>query len=287
MTASHSQARFDHLVKFDVFRFIRDHGIEYGFTEPTLAPPDLEALSLLVRSRVGHNLPLPHQGALKTGRGAPGARGSGEGNPEHQRSGNTQLRAPFETDGERNNAADDAEGSEEAWDLARAFWASLAEVCASALYPKFELGSLAFLRGQRYQPLMDDLTEAPHAQSDELAVHGLSATIFLPNNGGSEHHTRIFAAPVTTSPTRNDKGCRNTDILTWDDMLKQGMEPYLKFKALLAADFQRHEKDPKTNLGHTAIDERNFLMSTKTGRYLTPRTSLDCLLAIAVRSSVA
>ena len=266
---------------------MRDHGIEYGFTEPMLGPPDLEALSLLVLSRVDHNLPLPHQGALKTWRGAPRAKGSGEGDLERQSLGNTQLRALFETDGEQDNAAGDAEGSEDTWDLARAFWASMTEVCSGALYPKFELGSFAFLRGQRYQALMDGLTEAPHRPSNDLVVHGLSTTLFLPRNSVSKHHTSIVAASVTTSPTRNGKGCHDTDFLTWDDMLKQGMRPYLEFKALLAADFQRHEKDPKTNLGHTAIDERNFLMSTKTGRYLTPRTSLDCLLAIAVGSSVA
>lgn len=56
-------AEFPHNVGFDVFRFMRDHNIAYGFTEPEMKKSSLRALSPSIKSFMAQHPDLLHEEA--------------------------------------------------------------------------------------------------------------------------------------------------------------------------------------------------------------------------------
>lgn len=253
---------------------MRDHGIDYGFTESALDWLDLATLSIYLKSFIDHNIHLLHADAKIAYLGAQGSEWAGR---ERERSdADAQMRALFEADDEQDAPKDD-DDKDEAWYLAEAFSAWLVEMCGSTLHPSFELGSLAFLRSPSHQALMDYFEEAPYTPVDEVPVHSLSASMFLPRQSVWNWRRKLHVEPATPTPAPD----REITVFSWDIVNAEALRPFHEHWDMLAADFASREKDPKTNLGHTAIDERNFLMTAPNGRYLRPEECLSCIMAIA------
>lgn len=259
---------------------MRDHQIDYGFTESALDWLSLETLSPHLRSFIDNNLSMLHKDAKISFLGAQGYDAAGR---ERERSDAAALmRALLEADDAEQEATDDTQqdGEEdETWRLAEAFSSWLVEICGSTLHPNFELGSLAFLRSPSHQALLHHFEDAPYTPIDDVPVHSLSASMFLPKQSVWNFRRKLHTEPPAPTPAPD----RDMTVFDWGSITHRVMEAYHAHWDLLAADFASHSKDPKTNLGHTAIDERNFLMTASNGRYLQPEECISCVMAIAGR----
>ncbi|KAI6777676.1 Glycolipid 2-alpha-mannosyltransferase-like protein [Emericellopsis cladophorae] len=139
-------AQFPRPIGFDVFRFMRDNGIAYGFTESAFNYSSLETLSPQIRAFMENNPHLLHQDAdlgwlLNTATRSAAAEGLPETHGENLALG---IEAEYKQKCNRKCLSKDPPTDS----FADAFSAWL-----SNLYPpSFELGSTGFLRGETARP---------------------------------------------------------------------------------------------------------------------------------------
>jgi mannosyltransferase len=275
---------FTHTVNFDVFRFMRDHGISYGFTESAIGRLDLEVLAPQIKSFIEKNPSLLHQDAniawlLKdSGREAgiqrQKARGGIIARPLGDYSHTSNAAESYRgcsgspgTDGKPDRMDDDHTSQ-----LAEAFTAWLVGSCESSLYPAFELGSLAFLRSPGHQALMRHLETSTGTllgtPVDDVPVYSLSASMFLPKQSVWNFRKKILRhATLQPTPTPASSMPAHTP---WhgtpppqDDVavaMAMAMEEQFALWDQLAQDMTRQADGPGLKSGNTVIDERNFVL---------------------------
>lgn len=267
---------------------MRDHGIAYGFTESAIHRLSLETLSPQIRSFVRKNPKLLHEDAnmawlLNRPEGentVRRVRDTGHGKPTVDYNLLTSDRVfegsqyrvihpeadwkqdQFEyADDFKSDIDDDGTGS-----LAEAFTTWLMGFCeGSILYPTFELGSLAFFRSPGHQALMDHLTtlstKLPQSPVDDVPVHSLSASMFLPKQSVWNFRKKMTRyatlqptpAPVPAPMTGHMIPPTRRDVAT-------AMEEQFALWDQLAEDITRQSDSPGLKSGNTVIDERNFAL---------------------------
>lgn len=263
---------------------MRDHGIDYGFSESALDWLNLEPLAPRLRSFIDHNSHLLHQDAKITYVRAQGSDWVVRERERSEADADAQMRSLFEADDEQDTSEHgEAEGEDDTWSLAEGFSAWLAEICGSTLRPNFELGSLAFLRSPSHQALMDYFGQVPDTSIHDVPVHSLSASMFLPKQSVWNFRRKSRAEQATPTAPPNSDANNDPAILGWgcEGIAEDFLGPFHELWNTITSDFVSREKGPKTHLGHTAIDERNFLMTAPNGRYLRPEECLSCVVAIA------
>ncbi|KAH7129991.1 nucleotide-diphospho-sugar transferase [Dactylonectria estremocensis] len=252
---------------FDVFRFLRDTGIEYGFHRDAHAETKLRLLSPQVKSFIDKHPDLLHKEAnvswlfdtpnSETGR--PGLAG--------------QLDDGHSRIDDENDEGDDMISS-----LAEAFTSWLSGIYENSLYPTFEIGSLALFRSPNHAAFFDHLDSAgafyDHSSS-EVPLHTLSASMFLPRQSvwnfskGILRH-RAHQADRPSQPKETPERDINvlgsirpesTGAAGSPDATKEMMARVLAYWEQMARDLERQEAIPGLRSGNTVIDERNFALA--------------------------
>ncbi|KAJ3528224.1 hypothetical protein NM208_g10301 [Fusarium decemcellulare] len=266
-------------VPFDVFRYMRDNNIAYGYNQAILGQASLRSLSPRIKSFVDKHPDLlhedadiswllddnePHQTAMQSNLDSyaedflQDEDNDGLGHPE---SGLSQ------DDGE-DTAYEDDEGT---LSLGENFASWLSGIYGSSLYPTFEIGSLAFFRSHNHLTFFDHLDSAgdfEYRRVEDVPVHTLSASMFLPKRSVGTfltkdmrhfalHAHRPSQPQATPDPDRNadeDSNARSARSMGFRCDFKEAMT------ALLAAwDVMAQYLDiPALLSGHTVIDERTF-----------------------------
>ncbi|KAG6010215.1 hypothetical protein E4U21_007692 [Claviceps maximensis] len=269
---------FTHDVKFDVFRFMRDHNIAYGSNRASLGPTHLTSLSQDVKRFLEKHPDLLHAEAELSW--------LLESSDIHQREElnsrdflKRSYLAPASSDcdwpvvfGSRAVIDEIASAPAEAFTSWLRTFGALSDV------PKFEIGSLGFFRSYSHQVLLEHFDELS-SQHDEglrdMLVPSISASIFLPQKSvwNFRQKDRSLPHPPDSTPepqpklwhlkrnsVRNDarlKPIRYRSSLRNDfDALK---EHFAVWDAIVE-EFDRQEAIPGLRSGNTVIDERNFAL---------------------------
>lgn len=277
-----NQALLNHHLEFDVFRFMRDHNIEYGFTKTFHDWLDLVKISGSVASFIERNAHLLHADAKLGFLGAKGRNSQGE---ESNRSDAFEAQAAlFATDAKQDKPMivdpiyAEVDEDPETLYLADAFSAWLNETRTRKVSLGFEFGSLAFLRGPSHRALMEFFEEAPFTPSDEFPVHSLSASMFLPQRSvWNWRHKSSRARPAAPTPSPNNQF--EVALFDWDTVAETGLALVHDNWELMADDFADPEAQPMPHLGHTSIDERSFLFQAPNGRFLNFEDCISCQVA--------
>lgn len=280
------QVQFTHDINFDVFRFMRDHGIAYGFDKAVLKETNLRELSPRIKAFIEKNPDLLHEDAdvswlldthyadgtssvaanneeeLEPFDGRDTGRAMLEGNPyrpSHSRADWPQIEKPNDDDGDSGS-------------LAEAFTSWLSGIYGSNLYPTFEIGSLAFFRSPNHLALFDHLDSAGdfyYRRVEDVPIHTLSASMFLPRQSvwsfrRRETRNRQPSRPEPTPDPEFDLNGVEADpdnSMTTRGDVKEALEARLAQWELLALDLERQEGIPGLRSGNTVIDERNFALT--------------------------
>ncbi|KAH7261506.1 nucleotide-diphospho-sugar transferase [Fusarium redolens] len=171
-------------IPFDVFRYMRDNGIAYGFNRAVLGQANLYHLSR-VKSFIDKHPELLHKEAditwlIENGTGLAIQSGSSDDSSEGLvDEGSDKLGSRDETAHDSNTKN---EGKGASW-IGGSFATWLSEVYGNSLYPTFDIGSLAFFRSPHHVAFFDHLDSAgdfQYRRVDDVPVHSLSASMFLP-----------------------------------------------------------------------------------------------------------
>ncbi|EWG42473.1 hypothetical protein FVEG_04266 [Fusarium verticillioides 7600] len=160
-------------IPFDVFRYMRDNGIAYGFNRAVLGQANLYQLSR-VKSFIDKHPELLHEEADITWLIENGA-----GLAIQSSSSYDSCEGSDETAHDRNTK-NEGEGASR---IGGSFATWLSEVYGSSLYPTFDIGSLAFFRSPHHAAFFHHLDSAgdfQYRRIDAVPVHSLSASMFLP-----------------------------------------------------------------------------------------------------------
>ncbi|KAF7544060.1 hypothetical protein G7046_g9865 [Stylonectria norvegica] len=223
-------AQFNHDVQFDVFRFMRDNGIAYGFNKAKLDERNLRALSPQIRSFMDKYPNLLHEEAdvswfLDTP-STEATSNPGEDSREYfgnddedysiQIDTDDRLRKRIIREGSPSRVSrlpkadlqqDVGQDKVEAMDkedvdtgsLADAFTSWLSGIYESSPSPTFEIGSLAFFRSPSHLAFFDHLDSAGefyYKRAKSVPVHTLSASMFLPRQSVWNFRTRESRYPA-------------------------------------------------------------------------------------------
>ncbi|PTB65529.1 glycosyltransferase family 15 protein [Trichoderma citrinoviride] len=238
-------AQFTHDITFDVFRFMRDHEIAYGFNEALLDKDEIRTHSQPVRSFIDKHPDLLHADAdlswLLDSNDAPlGATSQGN-----------WSRGPDSKDGGWTEEDD--------------------------MPPTFDIGALSFFRSQGHQDLVNHLDAAGDFSSQplrDMAVPTISASMFLPQKSVWNYRKREFRHLHRPSPpAHTQKPKLKTFDFNAGFNLKarnrqernpgESMAERFALWNLMAQDLSRQDAIPGLQSGHTVIDERNFSMSQR------------------------
>ena len=150
--------------------------------------------------------------------------------------------------------------------------------------PKFEIGSLAFLRSHSHQVLLEHFDRLGSHQNSELGdllVPTISASMFLPQKSvwnfrqkDRSHATRPRPAESTPEPrlklwhrmkraVRNDSYAKSAKQRSGSlkGAYSCGLQERFALWNMIAEDFGRQESIPGLQSGNTVVDERNFVPS--------------------------
>ncbi|KAF4344512.1 mannosyltransferase [Fusarium beomiforme] len=181
-------------IPFDVFRFMRDNGIAYGFNRDVLGQANLYHLSR-IKSFIDKHPELLHKEAditwlIENDTGLAIQSSSSDDSFEGLvDEGSDKLRSRDETVHD-NDTKDEAE--EANW-IGGSFATWLSQVYGNSLYPTFDIGSLAFFRSPHHIAFFDHLDRAgdfQYRRIDDVPVHSLSASMFLPRESVWNFHTK-------------------------------------------------------------------------------------------------
>ncbi|EHK26818.1 glycosyltransferase family 15 protein [Trichoderma virens Gv29-8] len=260
-------AQFTHDITFDVFRFMRDHEIAYGFNEALLDKDEIRTHSEPVISFIDKHPDLLHADAdlswLLDCNDGPIA---------------VKIRS----------------NSPEGRDIVGSSWTDLISLMMQGrlegMSPTFDIGSLSFFRSQSHQDLFHHLDAAGDLYYSQplrdMAVPTISASMFLPQKSVWNYRKRDVRHTYRPSPpeyTQKPKlkafehnlgfnlrrrnrmvGPRSRDSIRGQERNpEESMAEYFVLWSLVAQDFSRQDAIPGLQSGHTVIDERNFSLSSK------------------------
>ncbi|EGR44673.1 glycosyltransferase family 15 [Trichoderma reesei QM6a] len=247
-------AQFTHDIKFDVFRFMRDHEIAYGFNEALLDKDELRTHSQPVKSFIDKHPDLLHADADLSW-----LLGSNEA-PLGATSPGNWSRGPDSRDRDCG-------------------WSSL---ISSVIHeddtpPAFDIGALSFFRSQGHQDLVNHLDAAGDFYRQplrDMAVPTISASMFLPQKSVWNYRKRDLRHPHRPSPPAytqkpklktyeanagfNLKGSNRQERNPSESMAER-----FALWNLMAQDLSRQDAIPSLRSGNTVIDERNFSIDPK------------------------
>ncbi|KAF5670221.1 mannosyltransferase [Fusarium heterosporum] len=283
-------------IPFDVFRLMRDNGIAYGFNREILGQADLCHLSPRIKSFVDKHPELLHKEAdvswlIQIDAGLTKQSSSlDDGFQDLVDESSDELRS--RDDSTYDSEAKD-EGNETSW-LGGCFASWLNDAYGNSLYPTFELGSLAFFRSSHHVAFFDHLDSAgdfQYRRVDDVPVHSLSASMFLPRESVWNFRTKEVQlceqnrrGPSRPGPSpgggQSINDCDSTDSgdsVDREDGLKAARPLYDTWDDL-AVDFKRQTGVPHLISGNTwmgAKDEYEdtghgfmWLLATLLSRYL-------------------
>ncbi|PHH82332.1 hypothetical protein CDD82_6306 [Ophiocordyceps australis] len=269
-------AQFVDDLDFDVFRVMRDHGCAYGSNKGELEDEPTDGLWRHVEKFIKENPGLLHAEAdISWLLGA--LHGTGQALAQH---GNLVSQ---EMDGLLCNGQHDVD--EDSPSPAEALAAWLGSIYKSSKSATVEIGSLAFLRSQSHQALVEHLDKAGGLYSGAMgdaSTPTLSATMFLPQKsvvlrlGKERRYIRGSVARPDPTPKPKLKMGGNVRFLdtTGNDaaglpcggaheQLMEAMSWWFGTWELVARDFARQDGIPGLRSGNTVIDERNFTLEPK------------------------
>ncbi|KAL7953638.1 glycosyltransferase family 15 protein [Trichoderma compactum] len=259
-------AQFTHDITFDVFRFMRDHEIAYGFNEALLDKDEIRTHSRPVISFIDKHPDLLHADAdlswlLDCNDGSTAATIRGNESGGRHRTGS--------------------------------WWTDLISLMMqgslSRMSPTFDIGSLSFFRSQSHQDLFHHLDAAGDLTSQplrDMAVPTISASMFLPQKSVWNYRKRDARHAYRPSPPEHTQkpklkvfehnlgfnlrgrnrmvGPQSRDgIREQERNPRESMAEYFVLWSLMAQDLSRQDAIPGLQSGHTVIDERNFSLSSK------------------------
>lgn len=286
---SHSQfkqVRFDHHINFDVFRFMQDHGIAYGFPESPSNKNRLDVLSPQIKMFIDKNPAMVHADAdmawllnerdservtQSFGRNAHGpvAREAQTDTVPRTISEASHHRTLYPgADWSQFLSADDSKASH-ASRSAHDDTASLADLFTTWLLDmyegSFELGSLAFFRSPNHKALMNHLHEVNSAQPcspvENVPAHSLSASILLPKQSVWNFRKKMTRhATLPPTPTADPHHIEEQRHPVTDRGAQlfyiEAMRDQLQFWETVVADMYRQSAEPSLLSGFTVIDDR-------------------------------
>ncbi|KAH6609971.1 glycosyltransferase family 15 [Trichoderma cornu-damae] len=257
-------AQFTHEITFDVFRFMRDHEIAYGFNEALLDKDEIRTHSQPVRSFIEKHPDLLHA----------------EADVSWLLGGND---APIEAS-IRGNEPDSFDNTRMAWpDLINL----MIQGSLEGISPTFDIGSLSFFRSQSHQDLFNHLDAIGDFYSRplrDMAVPTISASMFLPQKSvwnyrkrDARHTNRPSPPEYTQKPALKGfelnlgfnlggknrmVGPQHRDTIQEQERNPgESMAERFALWDLMAQDLSRQDAIPGLQSGHTVIDERNFSLS--------------------------
>lgn len=260
-------AQFSRPIGFDVFRFMRDNGIAYGFTESAFDYSSLETLSPQIRSFMENNPHLLHQDAnlgwlLNTATRSATAEGLPETHGEN-------LALGIETEYKQKCNRKCLSKHSPTDSFADAFSAWL-----SNLYPpSFELGSIGFLRGESHQALMSHLEKLDavlqYSPVRDVPILTLSASMFLPKQSVWNFRTKLTgyaaARPTPTPAPLSAVNGRETFPFDGQELAQAAMLEQHELWDQMAVDVTRYSLSPGLISGNTVVDDRTFRFSLMMG----------------------
>ncbi|KAL7920273.1 glycosyltransferase family 15 protein [Trichoderma austrokoningii] len=198
-------AQFTHDITFDVFRFMRDHEIAYGFNEASLDKDELRTHSQSVRNFIDQHPDLLHADAdvswFLGGHGhdasiPPTNRNDGLDSPDDATISWIDLissmiqgglgRLGFVNADWRQGSSNHSDDGEDTASPSEAFASQLSNMYKTGLEgisPTFDIGSLSFFRSKSHQDLFNHLDAIGDFYSRpprDMAVPTMSASMFLP-----------------------------------------------------------------------------------------------------------
>ncbi|KAM0563766.1 hypothetical protein ACHAPJ_001498 [Fusarium lateritium] len=257
-------------IPFDVFRFMRDNGIAYGFNRAILGHTDLHQLSPRIKSFVDKYPELLHEEAdvswlISNDTGvASQSNALDDGFEDLLDEGSDQLRSRDEVI-HGAYAQDDDEGT--SW-LRECFASWLSEIYGNSLYPTFEIGSLAFFRSPHHLAFFNHLDNAgdfQYRRVDDVPVHSLSASMFLPPRSVWNFRTkemqlraqygrganRVESTPGTDTYMDNHDNSDSTGSVKWEGDVQEAKTALLANWDALAQDLNKQGKNPALISGNT------------------------------------
>lgn len=264
---------------------MRDHDVVYGSGKAGLDKALMRSVSAHIQGFIDANPTLVHAeadtswllGTAGQGEAPDGAElGDVEEAEEHLLEPDGRAAAP---DGAANHlqGGDMTEASSPAEALAR--W--LASPHKSSVAPGFEIGSLAFLRSQGHQALLEHLDKAgnlDYGGAGEVSTPTISASIFLPQKSVIRFRKRERRSPSppdsTPEPTllsqaQAARGGSSSIVAVWPvegtqqpgaGDIGEAMAARFAFWELVVEDFGKQGGMPGLRSGNTVIDERNFAL---------------------------
>ncbi|KAH0489723.1 hypothetical protein TgHK011_010140 [Trichoderma gracile] len=286
-------AQFNHDITFDVFRFMRDHEIAYGFNEALLDKDELRTHSQPVKSFIDKHPDLLHADAdlswlLDSNEAPLGVTSQGN-----------WPRGP--DSGERECGWSSLISSVIREVLCRLGFCNTDRQQGMGYGgygddddtpPAFDIGALSFFRSQGHQDLVNHLDLAGDFYRQplrDMAVPTISASMFLPQKSVWNYRKRDLRHSHRPSPpayTQKPKlktfeanvgfnfkgsgrvvGPQRRDSI-WEQEKNPGESMAERFALwnLMAQDFSRQDAIPGLRSGDTVIDERNFSMDPKASR---------------------
>ncbi|KAM0254676.1 hypothetical protein ACHAQJ_006526 [Trichoderma viride] len=195
-------AQFTHDITFDVFRFMRDHEIAYGFNEALLDKEEIRTHSQPVRSFIDKHPDLLHADAEVSwflgGNNALAESTNRNGSLETSDSTSIAwidlissmiqgslsrlgyLNADWQQD---KNKSDDDEDTASPAEAFASWLSNMYKTGLEGISPTFDIGSLSFFRSQSHQDLFNHLDAIGDFYSRplrDMAVPTMSASMFLP-----------------------------------------------------------------------------------------------------------
>ncbi|KAL7941384.1 glycosyltransferase family 15 protein [Trichoderma barbatum] len=248
-------AQFTHDTTFDVFRFMRDHEIAYGFNEALLDKDEIRTHSQPVMSFIDKHPDLLHADA--------------------------DLSWLLGSNGGSIAATSRGNDSSSTWtDL----FSLMIQGSLNRMSPTFDIGSLSFFRSQSHQDLFNHLDATGDFYSQplrDMAVPTISASMFLPQKSvwnyrqRDARHTHRPSPPQHTQKPKLNLGFnlrgrnrvvgpqRRDSIREQERNPEESMAERFVLWNLMAQDLSRQDAIPGLQSGHTVIDERNFSLSSK------------------------
>ncbi|KAM0225565.1 hypothetical protein ACHAQD_001503 [Fusarium lateritium] len=269
-------AQLKQKIPFDVFRLMRDNDIAYGFNRETLDQANMSHISPGVKSFVDKHPELLHKESdvswlIQNDTGlAIESTPLDDGFEDLVDEGSDELRS--RDDSVYDIEAED-EGDETSW-LGGCFASWLSDAYGNSLYPTFEIGSLAFFRSPHHVAFFDHLDSAgdfQYRRVDEVPVHSLSASMFLPRESVWNFRTKeiqlrtqsghgVLRVGPITSTDQSAKDCDSTDLsdsVDQKDGAFEASKPLYETWDILALDVKRQTGTPHLISGNTWMGKKD------------------------------
>ncbi|KAL6887195.1 glycosyltransferase family 15 protein [Trichoderma longibrachiatum] len=283
-------AQFTHDITFDVFRFMRDHEIAYGFNEALLDKDEIRTHSQPVKSFIDEHPDLLHADADLSW-----LLGSNEA-PLGVTSQGNRSRSP---DSRVTDCGWSGLINSMVHEILRRVGCCNTDRQQGMGYggygddddtpPTFDIGALSFFRSQGHQDLVNHLDAAGDFYRQplrDMAVPTISASMFLPQKSvwnyrkRDPRHSHRPSPPAYTQKPKlrtfetnvvfKSKGSnrmvgpqRRDSIREQEKNPVESMAERFALWNQMAQDFSRQDAIPGLRSGDTVIDERNFSMDPK------------------------